>query len=164
MNDSQIGSQPPLGMTARRAEVPAARGEAQRSSMAGHPDLEAEQAYIDHAYACLEATRQAASRMTSMVEVGRGGTNQARYERDVIWDTMLQRLAQLQFGDAALCFGRIDVDTPAPGNNGQSHGEPGGIYYIGRIAVADKSQEPVIVDWRAPVAEPFYRATGRDAM
>ena len=77
--------------------------------MPGHPDLEAEQAYIDNAYACLEATRAAASRMTSMVEVGRGGTNQARYERDVIWDTMLQRLSQLQLGDASLCFGRIDL-------------------------------------------------------
>ena len=31
-------------------------------------------------------------------------------------------------------------------------------------AVADESREPIVVDWRAPVAEPFYRATGRDAM
>ena len=120
--------------------------------MAGHPDLEAEQAYIDRAYACLEASRQAASRMTSMVEVGRGGTEQARFERDVIWDTMLQRLSQLQLGDASLCFGRIDgEDAPMP-------------FYIGRIAVSDEHQDPVIVDWRAPVAEPFYRATGRQSM
>jgi DNA helicase IV len=32
------------------------------------------------------------------------------------------------------------------------------------VAVSDETQEPVIVDWRAPVAEPFYRATGRDDM
>jgi DNA helicase IV len=120
--------------------------------MSGHPDLEAEQAYIDRAYACLEASRQAASRMTSMVEVGRGGTEQARFERDVIWDTMLQRLTQLQLGDASLCFGRIDrADDDTP-------------YYIGRIAVSNETQDPVIVDWRAPVAEPFYRATGRQPM
>ena len=30
--------------------------------------------------------------------------------------------------------------------------------------MADEEQEPVIVDWRAPVAEPFYRATGRNPM
>jgi DNA helicase IV len=162
--------------------------------MAGHPDLEAEQAYIDNAYRCLEATRAAASRMTSMVEVGRGGTEQARFERDVIWDTMLHRLAQLDLGDAALCFGRIDLAPErAPesgehehgngehgradqgngehGDADQGHGsptrgdgEPGGTYYIGRVAVSDESQEPVIVDWRAPVAEPFYRATGRQPM
>jgi len=120
--------------------------------MATHPDLEAEQAYIDRAYACLEASREAASRMTSMVEVGRGGTEQARFERDVIWDTMLQRLSQLQLGDASLCFGRIDGEAdPTP-------------FYIGRIAVSDEHQDPVIVDWRAPVAEPFYRATGRQPM
>jgi DNA helicase IV len=120
--------------------------------LAGHPDLEAEQAYIDRAYACLEATRAAASRMTSMVEVGRGGTEQARFERDVIWDTMLQRLSQLQLGDASLIFGRIDgEDDPTP-------------YYIGRIAVSDENQDVVVVDWRAPIAEPFYRATGRQPM
>ena len=32
------------------------------------------------------------------------------------------------------------------------------------MAVADENQEPMVVDWRAPVAEPFYRATGRDDM
>ena len=125
--------------------------------MARHPDLAAEQAYIDRAYACLESTRQAASRLTSMVEVGRGGTEQARFEREVIYDTVVNRLTQLQLGDAALCFGRIDrvADTP--------DGEPES-FYIGRIAVSDAEQEPVIVDWRAPVAEPFYRATGRQPM
>jgi len=147
--------------------------------MSAHPDLEAEQAYIDRAYACLEATRAAASRMTSMVEVGRGGTEQARFERDVIWDTMLHRLAQLQLGDAALCFGRIDRAPEGSGSSvgngsgnghhsdGDGHhtdGDAGASYYIGRIAVADADQEPVIVDWRAPVAEPFYRATGRQPM
>jgi hypothetical protein len=30
--------------------------------------------------------------------------------------------------------------------------------------VADEKREPVVVDWRAPVAEPFYRATGREPM
>jgi DNA helicase IV len=154
--------------------------------MAAHPDLEAEQAYIDHAYECLEATRTAASRMTNLVEVGRGGTEQARFERDVIWDTMLQRLAQLDLGEAALCFGRIDFAVPPDGarssngsdtngsdtngsdTNGRGNGHapvyPDGVFYIGRIAVADEHQEPVVVDWRAPVAEAFYRATGREPM
>jgi DNA helicase IV len=125
--------------------------------MAPHPDLAAEQAYIDRAYACLESTRQAASRLTSMVEVGRGGTEQARFEREVIYDTVVNRLTQLQLGDAALCFGRIDRVAESPEGLPES-------FYIGRIAVSDSEQEPVIVDWRAPVAEPFYRATGRQPM
>src|SRR4051794_24831944 len=101
-----------------------------------------------------------------MVEVGRGGTEQARFERDVIWDTILHRLARLPLGDASLCFGRIDREPPASAN-GNGHGVDmgeGDTFYIGRIAVSDRNQEPVVVDWRAPVAEPFYRATGRDSM
>ena len=112
-------------------------------SLAPHPDLEAEQAYIDHAYACLEQSRQAATRLTSMVEVGRGGTEQARFEREVIYDTVLNRLSHLQLGDAALCFGRIDRkfedDQLADSTDIES-------FYIGRIAVSDENQEPVIVD------------------
>jgi len=125
--------------------------------VAPHPDLDAEQAYIDHAYACLEESRKAASRLTSMVEVGRGGTEQARFEREVIHETVFQRLTQLQLGDAALCFGRIDREPESPEEAMES-------FYIGRIAVSDSEQEPIIVDWRAPVAEPFYRATGRQPM
>ena len=53
-----------------------------------HPDLAAEQAYIDHAYACLE--RAAAGRVAAadLTEAGRGGTHQARYERDVFEEAL----------------------------------------------------------------------------
>ena len=116
-----------------------------------HPDLEVEQAYIDHAYECLDAARSRATRLRSMVEVGSGGTFQARYERDVIEGSVQQRLANLQLGSASLVFGRIDTTDDDT-------------FHIGRLAVADDHQNPVVVDWRAPVAEPFYRATGRDPM
>ena len=39
-----------------------------------------------------------------------------------------------------------------------------GAFHIGRVAVSGPDQEPMVVDWRAPVAEPFYRATGRQPM
>src|SRR5918994_1823612 len=122
--------------------------------MASHPDLSAEQAYIDNAYRSLERTREEATRLRSMVEVGKGGTEQARWEREMIEGNIAQRLASLQLGDASLVFGRIDL----------SRGEGGDSYYIGRLAVSDERREPLVVDWRAPVAEPFYRATGREPM
>ena len=122
--------------------------------MATHPDLAAEQAYIDRAYDSLERARQSATRLRSMVEVGRGGTEQARWEREMIEENIAARLDYLNLGDASLVFGRID----------QARAEGGDSYYIGRIAVADETQEPLVVDWRAPVAEPFYRATGRAPM
>jgi DNA helicase IV len=122
--------------------------------MAEHPDLAAEQAYIERAYECLERARDSAKRLRTMVEVGKGGTEQARWERDMIDQNIAQRLAHLDLGNASLVFGRIDRTVSAGGDT----------FYIGRLGVADEYQEPVVVDWRAPVAEPFYRATGRAPM
>jgi DNA helicase IV len=122
--------------------------------MSAHPDLPAEQAYIDHAYRCLDEAREAAMRLRNLTTARRSGTPSARYETDVIEDTIRARLAQLHLGDEALCFGRIDRPT----EGGEER------FYIGRMGVADRHQEPVVVDWRAPVAEPFYRATGRRPM
>ena len=119
---------------------------------ATHPDLEAEQAYVDHAYECLDAARERVLALRKLTVLGPGGTFQAREEREVVEETIRSRLAQLEFGDVALVFGRIDqADTDER-------------FYIGRIAVADADQEPVVVDWRAPIAEPFYRATGRNPL
>src|ERR1700712_2729100 len=78
-----------------------------------HPDLEAEQAYIDHAYASLEAARERALSLRRLTEIGPGGTHQARYESEMGEDAIRARLSQLEFGDAALVFGRIDPDPGA---------------------------------------------------
>jgi DNA helicase IV len=122
--------------------------------MSSDSDLAAEQAHLDRAYDALEASRRSASRLAGMVEVGRGGTNQARYEREVIHDSIVNRLTQLHIGDASLIFGRIDRDEDSGGE----------VFHIGRVAVSDEDYEPLVIDWRAPVAEPFYRATGREPM
>ena len=118
-----------------------------------HPDLAEEQAYIDFAYQCLERSRDDAWRMRDLHEGTLKGTFQARYERDIVDEAVVNRLAQLDLGNAALVFGRIDRYAESPGGLESFH--------IGRVAVADERSEPVVVDWRAPVAEPFYRATGR---
>ena len=72
---------------------------------------------------------------------------------------MFNRLTQLDLGNAALVFGRIDRAGDGAGTSDQVE-----TFHIGRLAVADPNSEPVVVDWRAPVAEPFYRATGRDPL
>lgn len=125
-----------------------------------HPELAEEQAYILHAYECLEASKSDALKIRDLTSAGPGGTFQARLERNVFDENVVHRLEQLDLGDAALVFGRIDRATPS--ENGD---EPTvEAFHIGRLAVADQNREPVVVDWRAPVAEPFYRATGRDPM
>ena len=76
--------------------------------MTQHPDLHEEQAYIDHAYDCLERSRSDAWRLRGLTEVGAGGTHAARYERDVLEEALQTRLSQLELHDHALVFGRID--------------------------------------------------------
>ena len=121
-----------------------------------HPELPAEQAYVDYAYECLERTRQSAWRLRDLNEADLGGTFQARFERNAFDEALLKRLTDLDLGDAALVFGRIDRYAESPQTTESFH--------IGRLAVADDQSEPIVVDWRAPVAEPFYRATGREPM
>src|SRR5262245_12694631 len=91
--------------------------------------------------------RAAAERVRAAYsDVRAGGTHQARLERDIAWDVTQRRLADLDIGDAPLVFGRLDLEDAAR-------------WYIGRLAVEDETHTPLVVDWRAPVAEPFYRAT-----
>jgi DNA helicase IV len=123
-----------------------------------HPDVPAEQAHVDHAYQRLEVMRAAAEEMLHDAFGERGGTFQALAERDIRVRTSLNRLEHLQIGGESLVFGRIDRQA-APGSPG-----PGEEFHIGRLAVSDADQEPLVVDWRAPVVEPFYRATGAHPM
>ncbi|HEV3264724.1 MAG TPA: AAA family ATPase [Acidimicrobiales bacterium] len=145
-------------------------------------ELHAEQEFVDMAYARLDAMRDDANSMLGgVLDLGKGGTFQSRTERDVIVRTSMARLEQLDIGDQALTFGRIDRVVPdgaeADGNGDGSHhrgdadGGYGGdhngavnteVFHIGRLAIHSADLDPLVVDWRAPVAEPFYRATGRD--
>jgi DNA helicase IV len=139
--------------------------------------MKAEQDFVDLAYARLDAMRDDARAMRDgVLDLGRGGTFQSRTERDVIVRTSMARLEQLDIGDQALTFGRIDrvrvedgpqLSTDSDGGGGQTlkseaSGQPPEVFHIGRLAIHDADLDPLVVDWRAPVAEPFYRATGRD--
>ena len=136
------------------------------SMTAQHPDFDDEQAYIAHAYACLERSREDAWKVRGLTEAGVGGTFQNRFERNAIDEQLVRRLTDLDLGDAALVFGRIDRAVETSAGGAPDGDAPDGIesFHIGRLAVADENRDPVVVDWRAPVAEPFYRATGRQPM
>jgi DNA helicase IV len=131
--------------------------------MTVHPDLASEQAYIDYAYEQLERMRASAERLREMsLEIGASelrpvsasgdeGLGGILFERDAFMSAGLNRLGQLQVGGHSLVFGRMDSEN-------------GDRWYIGRLAVAGPEHEPVVVDWRAPVAEAFYRATAVHAL
>ncbi len=111
--------------------------------------IAAEQAYLDHAHACLAAMRARAARN---VEIGE---RRAREEPSVDTSRLLQelehRLASLADSPVALAFGRLDEDR-------------GDRFYVGRRHIEDARGEAVVVDWRANVSVPFYRATWADPM
>jgi DNA helicase IV len=139
-----------------------------------HPDVPAEQAYLDRSYERLEVVR--AETQTRLREAfrERGGTFQSYTERDIRVRNSLNRLEKLQLGREALIFGRIDrapgpdgaehAADPRPGTGDEGDRDAAESFHIGRLAVSDAEHEPLVVDWRAPVAEPFYRATGARPM
>lgn len=72
----------------------------------------------------------------------------------------IKALADLS--DTPLFFGRLDY-LHAPGV-GQAEGAEGERFYIGRRHVHDADGDPMVIDWRAPVSQPFYRASKKDPM
>ncbi|MFQ3560469.1 AAA family ATPase [Streptomyces gramineus] len=72
----------------------------------------------------------------------------------------IKALADLS--DTPLFFGRLDY-LHAPGAD-QAEGADGERFYIGRRHVHDHDGDPMVIDWRAPVSQPFYRASKKDPL
>ncbi|MFG2407714.1 HelD family protein [Streptomyces brevispora] len=115
--------------------------------------MQKEQGFIDRLYDRVDALRGVAAQhvQDALTPVGTG--LQARLERDVLVAERSGLLAALNAVDGSLCFGRIDL------SDGTAH-------HIGRVGIRedDTAHTPVLIDWRAPVARPFYLATGHTTM
>ena len=105
---------------------------------------------------------EARQMLQGVLDLGKGGTFQSSTERDIVVRTSLARLEQLDIGDQALYFGRIDR-LPEPDADGEDASPAWGSRSTSAVWPSrGPDHEPLVVDWRAPVAEPFYRATGLD--
>ena len=120
--------------------------------MAHQREIAEEQAFLDRALDALDHMRAEARSLRDSAAVANMRGAGDLVERDVVMGTALQRLDQLAIGDQPLFFGRIDY---APDGAGVAD-----VYHVGRLAVSDDQLNALVVDWRAPVAEAFYRATG----
>src|SRR5829696_4947530 len=110
-------------------------------------ELEQEQAYVSMLYRRLDTLRERAqAELQRALGYEGGGNVQARVDRDAFVARHSGRLAQLAAAEHGLCFGRLDRSD-------------GSHLYIGRMGLLDDDREPLLVDWRAPAAQPFYRAT-----
>ena len=115
-----------------------------------HPDLDAEQRHLDHAYECLAAMRERTEATLAIDDMAA-----QEVDAEIARWHLNQRLRALDVNVPGLAFGRIDEEgTPR---------QPGPTWYVGRRHVEDRKGEPVVVDWRARVSTPFYRATAADA-
>ncbi|WP_434099623.1 HelD family protein [Streptomyces minutiscleroticus] len=87
-------------------------------------------------------------------------------------DERIKSLADLSH--TPLFFGRLDYLHAPPLSTSLERGDPHGAeraggaegesFYIGRRHVHDADGDPMVVDWRAPVSQPFYRASKKDPM
>ncbi|MFE9405916.1 HelD family protein [Streptomyces sp. NPDC006530] len=84
--------------------------------------------------------------------------NAAVLQRQI--DDRIKALADLSH--TPLFFGRLDY-LHAPGAD-LAEGAGGERFYIGRRHVHDADGDPMVIDWRAPVSQPFYRASKKDPL
>jgi DNA helicase IV len=107
-----------------------------------HPDLPAEQAYVDRAYAALDDMRDLVARAANATD------QEVAALALEAWSA--RRLATFEDAERGLLFGRLDYeDVERP-------------LYIGRRWVEDAERRQLVVNWQAPAARPFYTATPHD--
>ena len=106
------------------------------------PELDAERAHLRFARACRDGMIE---RLTRVDPDGAADEITKQY----IEMTVADALEDLRTPGAGDFFGRIDEDA-------------GDVWYVGRRHIETAEHDPVVVDWRAPIAAPFYRATVAD--
>ncbi|MFD6066209.1 MULTISPECIES: HelD family protein [Amycolatopsis] len=105
-------------------------------------EIDVEQEYLAVLYARVDALREEAA--TRLVAARRAGEDPAAM---ATWQAEVTRLDAVEQG---LCFGRLDM-------------RDGRRVYVGRLGLfPDTDDEPLMVDWRAPAAQPFYVATATE--
>ncbi|GHJ06363.1 DNA helicase [Micromonospora humidisoli] len=110
-------------------------------------EIAAEQRHLDRVYARLAELRRSAARAERdgyrLAKVGNFG---ALVERDAMVFHAAQRRHLLDAEHEGLVFGRLDLRDRQ-------------VLHVGRLGVRDDDAETLVVDWRAPAAAAFYRAT-----
>jgi len=132
-------------MLGPRPELPAGSGEiVMDPSPRGDPELAAEQEHLDYSHDALRAMRVRAEALLN--DLRGAGNPDLDYQA-----ALVHRVNVLADSPRPLLFGRIDE-------------EKGGSWHIGRRHVEDQEGDPLVVDWRAPISMPFYRARVEDAL
>jgi DNA helicase IV len=107
-------------------------------------ELAAEQRHLQSARAGLARMRE----RTSALEAMAGDPVSTEYLKAALW----RRVRALEDDpDTPLFFGRLDYGRQSAAGEESFH--------IGRRHVSDEHGDPLVVDWRADISRPFYRAS-----
>ena len=115
------------------------------------PDLPLpEQDFVDSAYERLDALRASYRERQGRIHSTHGvGNAQGWTERDALSAHLGEMAARLEGVEERLVFGRLDmVDSSTR--------------HVGRLSLSHEDGTPLLVDWRAPAARPFYQATSAE--
>ncbi len=125
--------------------------------------IEQEQRYADGLFARLDAEVARAQAQLDAVQRDVDPDNpdaDALVRRETEYHGLNAKLDTLNVAETGLVFGRIDVvdpqpENPVPGREGLER------RYIGRMGIDDRQDDyrTLLLDWRAPLARPFYLAT-----
>jgi hypothetical protein len=109
----------------------------------------------EHFAAIAESLGQSTAELSGRLDAERkspGGIGQAALDRDMEIHRLTARLRVLRRFGLDLCLGRmVSADNPEP-------------VYVGRLGLRDSAGRRLLVDWRSPVAEPFFGATHANPM
>jgi DNA helicase IV len=108
-----------------------------------------------HLAAVAESLQQQIADLSERLDAQRkaaGGTGRKALDRDLEIHRLTARLRLLRRYGLDLCLGRmVYTDSPEP-------------VYIGRLGLTDSTGRRLLIDWRAPAAEPFFAATHANPM
>jgi DNA helicase IV len=115
-----------------------------RPDTASREELANEQAHLTQSRSALSRMRERTESMGAM-----GGD---RFSQEYLRFTLWKRMKALEDDpEVPLFFGRLDYLNAER-------------FYVGRRHVSDEQGDPLVIDWRAPISRPFYRATGKEPM
>lgn len=119
--------------------------------------LSRERAHLTHSRAALRSMREDVESL-DIRDVTANWVNAEVLSRQI--EERVKALADLSH--TPLFFGRLDY-LHSPGAD-QAEGAEGERFYIGRRHVHDADGDPMVIDWRAPVSQPFYRASKKNPL
>lgn len=115
------------------------------------PAVRSEQQHLDLLYRLLDQQRRRTQGLKDAALRENDGTPAGLFNRDALQFRYAEELAVLAAAEDKLCFGRLDT-----GDSESIH--------VGRMGLSDDTpaRRQVLMDWRAPLAAPFYTATALD--